>query len=56
MTAQIANGGFKIYPKITVNENDETYETVNNFIDKNKKINMRLKNGLVESSEGLFSL
>jgi penicillin-binding protein 2 len=55
MVAQIANGGHKIYPKITVNENDETYETVKTFIDKNKKINMRLKNGLVESSEGLFS-
>ena len=24
MTAQLANGGYKIYPKITVNENDET--------------------------------
>ena len=55
MTAQIANGGHKIYPKITVNENDETYEAALAFINKNKKINMSLKNGLVESSEGLFS-
>ena len=24
MTAQLANGGYKIYPKITVNENEDT--------------------------------
>jgi len=28
MTAQLANGGYKIYPKITINENDESYESI----------------------------
>ena len=28
MTAQLANGGFKIYPKIIVEENDKTSEDI----------------------------
>ena len=55
MTAQLANGGYKIYPKIIVNENDETYEEAKAIIEKNYKINERLNNGLDESSDGLFS-
>ena len=55
MTAQLANGGYKIYPKIVVNENDETYEEAKTFIEKNYEINKQLNNGLNESSEGLFS-
>ena len=35
MTAQLANGGHKIYPKIIVNENDETYEEAKAIIEKN---------------------
>jgi len=55
MTAQLANGGHKIYPKITVNKNDETYEEVQSLIEKNYKINKQIYKGLSESSEGLFS-
>ena len=55
MTAQLANGGHKIYPKITVNENDETYEEAEKFIKKNQKINKELNSGLVESSQEIFS-
>jgi len=55
MTAQLANGGHKIYPKITVNENDETYEEAKAFIEKNYEINKELNKGLEESSEGMFS-
>jgi len=55
MTAQLANGGHKIYPKITVNENDETYEEVKALIEKNYKINKRINEGLVESNAGFFS-
>jgi len=55
MTAQLANGGYKIYPKIVVNENDETYEETKAFIKKNYNIKKELKDDLVESSEGLFS-
>jgi len=55
MTAQLANGGHKIYPKITVNINDETYEEAKASIEKNFEINKKLKDGLVESSQGIFS-
>ena len=55
MTAQLANGGHKIYPKITVNENDETYEEVKNFIEKNYENNKIINQGLVEASQELFS-
>ena len=50
MTAQLANGGNRIYPKITVNDDDETYEEVKAFIAKNKKVN----DGLAEATDGLF--
>ena len=55
MTAQLANGGHKIYPKITVNENDETYEQIKSLIEINYRINKQLNKGSDESSEGLFS-
>ena len=51
MTAQIANGGNKIYPKITVSEDDETYEEIKVLFEKNKRLN----DGLVEAPEELFS-
>ena len=50
MTAQLANGGYKIYPRITVNENDDTHEEIKLLIEKNKKI----KNNLIVTSDGLF--
>ena len=55
MTAQLANGGYKIYPKITVNENDETYEEVKAIIKKNYKVNKQLNTSLDESSQAFFS-
>ena len=55
MTAQLANGGFKIYPKITVNEGDETFEKVKLQIDQNSKSFQEEKKGLIEASEQLLS-
>ena len=55
MTAQLANGGHKIYPKITINENDDTYDDVKAMIKKNYEINKELDQGLLESSQELFS-
>ena len=55
MTAQLANGGYKIYPKIISNKKDETYEDVKTLIETNYKVNQQIKKGLIESSEGLFS-
>jgi len=35
MTAQLANGGFKIYPKIKTGEKDDTFENIKYRIQKN---------------------
>ena len=35
MTAQLANGGFKIYPKITVEKNNQTAEEIKLLINQN---------------------
>ena len=35
MTAQLGNGGFKIYPKITVEKNDQTTEEIKLLINQN---------------------
>jgi len=51
MTAQLANGGFKIYPKITVEENEKTFEDIKLLMGKNSE-NLDMKNhGLKEASE-----
>ena len=55
MTAQLANGGYKIYPKITVSENDETFESVKEKIKKNYENFKQTKDGLTEASEQLLS-
>ena len=54
MTAQLANGGYKIYPKITVNKNDEKLEDIKSQIAKNYKSHNELKKGLSVSSEQLL--
>ena len=55
MTAQLANGGYKIYPKIIVNKDDETYEEVKALIEKNYQIHKQENSELNKSKEGLFS-
>ena len=55
MIAQFANGGYKIYPKITVNENDETYEEVKSFIEKNYETNVNIDQNENTSGGQLFS-
>ena len=55
MTAQLANGGYKIYPKITVSENDETFESVKEAIKKSYENFKQTKDGLTEASEQLLS-
>ena len=37
MTAQLANGGFKIYPKIIFDENNKSVEEIKSIIEKNSK-------------------
>ena len=56
MVAQLANGGFKIYPKIIVNKNDKTAEEVKLLIEKNSQDSISIKNSLQEATEQLFGL
>ena len=53
MTAQLANGGFKIYPRITVAENQDTAEQIKSIIQKNSEELKEVKKGLDVASEGL---
>ena len=55
MTAQLANGGYKIYPKITVNEGDESLEQIKQQIQKNEKYALDAKDGLIEASDQLIN-
>ncbi|QIZ21408.1 penicillin-binding protein 2 [Candidatus Pelagibacter giovannonii] len=51
MTAQLANGGFKIYPKIIVEENDKTPEDIKILMNKNSENQDKKNNELKETSE-----
>ena len=51
MTAQLANGGFKIYPKIIVKQNSKTVEDIRVMMNENRK-QLNIKNsGLQEATE-----
>jgi penicillin-binding protein 2 len=56
MTAQIANGGYKIYPRITVNGNEETFKDIKDIIKKNLDNHKKIKDGLTEASEQILSI
>ncbi len=56
MTAQLANGGFKIYPKINVIEKDKTADEIKLLISQNQNINNTDKNLLEEGQEFFSSL
>ena len=51
MTAQLANGGFKIYPKIIVEENSKTVEEIKFLMNENRKQSDKKNNGLKEAKE-----
>ena len=48
MTAQLANGGYKIYPKIVVGEDDETYEEIKYTIEENFKLSNSKESDLLD--------
>ena len=54
MTAQLANGGFKIYPKIIVEENDKTSEDIKLLMNKNSE-NLDEKNDELKETSELLS-
>tara|TARA_B110000881_G_C18363100_1_gene407390 strand:- start:156 stop:737 length:582 start_codon:yes stop_codon:yes gene_type:complete len=51
MTAQLANGGFKIYPKIIVEENSKTAEDIKIIINENRNKLNEKNSGLVDTTE-----
>ena len=54
MTAQLANGGFKIYPKIIVSEKNETLETIKNKISEKIVGRSEDRLGIIKTSEKFF--
>ena len=56
MTAQIANGGYKIYPKISINGDEDSIEDIKSIINENSKNSKEIKRSLVEATEQFLSL
>ena len=56
MTAQLANGGFKIFPKLVIEKNQKTYEEIKYAINKNledfKKVK---KDSFIEKGSEFFN-
>ena len=51
MTAQLANGGFKIYPKIIVDENNKSAEEIKVIINEKRKNLKEENSGLQDATE-----
>ena len=51
MTAQLANGGFKIYPKIILEENIKTVEDIRVMMNENRKQSIQNESGLKEATD-----
>jgi penicillin-binding protein 2 len=51
MAAQLANGGFKIYPKIIVSENDKTADEIRVLMNNHYKESNKKNKGLQEATE-----
>ncbi|NMN67631.1 peptidoglycan glycosyltransferase [Candidatus Pelagibacter ubique] len=51
MTAQLANGGFRIYPKIVVDENSNTAEDIRVIMNDNRKKLESENNGLEDATK-----
>ena len=51
MTAQLANGGFKIYPKLIIDENSKTAEDIKLIMSNNSKNLTKKNNGLQDASK-----
>ena len=55
MTAQLANGGHKIYPKITVGENDESIEDIKDKMQNSEFFNVEnIAQSLLKVGEDFF--
>ena len=56
MTAQLANGGFKIFPKIIVNKNQHTVDSIKNKMLQAKNNLDFDKSSLIKKTEKLFNI
>ena len=56
MTAQLANGGYKIYPKISIDGNEDSIEDIKSIIENNSKNSKDIKKSLSQATEQLFGL
>jgi penicillin-binding protein 2 len=56
MTAQLANGGFKIYPKITVSKNEDKYEDIKFQMEQNILKDEDESSNFSKATENLFNL
>ncbi len=57
MTAQLANGGYKIYPKITFDKNQDSYEDIKKIIQQNSLIEKdKETNQLAEAGEKFLNI
>ena len=55
MTAQLANGGFKIFPRITVDKNQESLEKIKYKMKESLKTTNENSSSLIRSAEEIFS-
>ena len=55
MTAQLANGGYKIYPKIRVDQNQMTYEKIKQIMSENEMQSKEADNALIKATEEFLS-
>ena len=51
MTAQLANGGYKIYPKIRVDQNQIPYEKIKKIMSENEMQSKEEDNALIKATE-----
>jgi len=54
MTAQLANGGFKIYPRITVDENQESLEKIKYKMEESLKAKNIDESSIIRTAEEFF--
>ena len=54
MIAQLANGGFKIYPKIVVDKNDKTANEIKTLMNRKSKNKNTKKNNLLTDGKEFF--
>ena len=55
MTAQLANGGFKIHPRIVLDKSYEDYETIKNKMSQNIAERDDIQMGLIPTSDELIN-